>query len=66
MKAIVILEDNTTKIVLKPENEFERDIVEKLDKIDNKKKVEFDSYVKTFYGQTSEHKITITITDKYL
>ena len=61
MKAKVIIENRETTIILTPENEFEKDIIEK---VHNKKKEHntlctFD--LKESYGNITNHKIEILI-----
>jgi len=61
MKAKVIIENGETTIILTPENDFEKDIIEK---VHDKKKEHstictFD--IKEFYGSISNHKIEISI-----
>ena len=61
MKAKVIIENNETTIILTPQNDFERDIIEKL----NNRKKEFDLFtnidVEYQYGTFSNHKIEMNI-----
>ena len=61
MKAKVIIENRETTIILTPENEFEKDIIEK---VHNKKK-EYNTLctfgLKESYGNITNHKIEILI-----
>ena len=61
MKATVIIEQGLTKVVLKAENDFERDIVEKIK--DYKSDYEIETTVSTNYQfQThNNHKIELSI-----
>lgn len=61
MKATVIIEQGFTKVVLKAENEFEKDIVEKIK--DYRGDYEIETTVSTNYQfQThNDHKIELSI-----
>ncbi len=58
MKTKVIIENGTTEIVLTPENEFERQIIENI--YNAKKTTETKVRYTSLMGDTSNHSITIT------
>lgn len=61
MKAKVIIENGETDVVLTPENDFEKDIIEKM--VDRKKDFNLHTSAETkySYSQHSGHTITINI-----
>ena len=65
MKAKVVIENGSTEIILKPDNEFEINLLEQV--IDNKYKVTDTNVNSNYsYGTHSNHNITITINKKDL
>jgi sulfur transfer complex TusBCD TusB component (DsrH family) len=62
MRAKVIIENGITEIHLLPENEFERDIIEKSSNKPNEYKLQTDITAKNSYGVYSQHKIVINVT----
>lgn len=63
MKSTLIIEDGVTQIILKPENDFEKDIIEKM--VTKKEKFNRGTSFSTdcIYSEHSNHLITITITE---
>ena len=63
MKSILIIEAGLTKIHLKPENDFEKDIIEKM--VTKKEKFNESTSFNTdcHYGDHSNHSIIISITE---
>ena len=64
MKAKVVIENGLTTIVLTPENEFEKDVIEKVD--NNKAKYDMiaDTSVKNAYGVPNSQEIYISLKEK--
>jgi hypothetical protein len=63
MKAKVIIENGETTIVLNPENEFEKDIIEK---VRDRKDINVSTFFEAEYsfGMYNKQKIQIKINDK--
>lgn len=64
MKAKVIIENRETTIILTPENQFEKDVIEKvyLDKQQHNIHTQFDAEYD--YGNYSKHRIELLIKEK--
>lgn len=64
MKAKVTIENGTTRIDLKPENDFEKDVIEKF--VNLQKNYDLNTIVSTdyIYSSHSKHNIEITIQEK--
>ena len=64
MKAKVIIENGETTIVLTPENDFERDIIEKIETHRPKFTTFTEISASSNYGSYSKHKIEILIKEE--
>jgi len=62
MKTKVIIENGKTEIVLTPENDFEKNVLERLD--DKKCELHAEHSSKYQMGGNSDFKITILVIDK--
>jgi len=64
MKAKVTIENGRTKVVLKPENDFEIDVLEKV--YDSKKNYEIETTVNANYnfGSWQDHELEINLVKK--
>ena len=56
MKAKVVIENRETTIVLTPENEFERDVIDKMRCKKEKFNIHTSFDAKYHYGQYTDHK----------
>ena len=61
MKAKVIIENGLTQIELTPENDFEKDIIEKSKDLNPNCDVNFSYGKESYYTVNKNHKITITL-----
>ena len=64
MKAKVIIENGQTKIELSPENEFEKDIIEKVYGQRQNYDLEVDINATYNYGAYTKHKIEILVKER--
>lgn len=64
MTAKVIIENGFTRIELFPENEFETDIIEKVEAKKKTYNIEADTYVHHNYGIYTKHQLTISISKR--
>ena len=64
MKAKVIIENGITNIILKPENDFEIDILEKVYLSENKYEIKTTVNAKGDFGYLKEHQLEINLVKK--
>ena len=61
MKAKVVIENGETTIILTPENEFERDVIEKVYQKKEKHSIYTSFEAEDSYGILTKHKVNISI-----
>ena len=64
MKTKVVIENGETTIVLTPENDFERDIIEKIENKREKFSIHTSVNVQSSYGSYSNHNIELSIKEE--
>lgn len=64
MKAKVIIENGQTTIIVTPENDFEKDVIEKLHAKSNNYDIRTNAYAEYNYGTYSKHQIEINIKEQ--